>query len=223
MAVEPVEFFVDIELLCDQGELDLKARRIRLDVELVEPLALFRADLVEHLRHALANRCRDGLDIRAAGLEHVPNALALAGPHRVHRFERGVEEATGLGEQRLRVELGFAHDAGPAEHVDGIGELRVVQCSLYFCDALADQGDQLHVNLHVRLRIDGAAQVQGTFDLATFDDGANLLFERMLARTKLVRQTKLHVEVAMVDRTKFAGQRAGRGFGRLSREPCHTV
>ncbi len=98
MAVEPVEFLVDVELLRDQGQLDFETCRVGFDVQLFESLALFGTRVFQDFRHTLAYRCRDGLDVGTARFEHVGDPLTLARAHRRDRVEGLVEQSASFGE-----------------------------------------------------------------------------------------------------------------------------
>ncbi len=66
MAVQPIEFFVNVEFLRNQCQLDFEPRRVCLDIEFFDALFLFLACGIEHIGHALANAFPQVGDTRAA-------------------------------------------------------------------------------------------------------------------------------------------------------------
>jgi len=92
MALEPVKFFVNIELLRDQRQLGFKARRIGIHIQLVNSFLLFRPDSREDFRHALPNPPGNFQGVRQARFDHLPDSLAFTAAHRGHRRERSIND-----------------------------------------------------------------------------------------------------------------------------------
>ena len=120
MALQSIEFFVDVDLGSEKRKLDLEARGVRFDVETGKPLFLFYARCSKHLGHAGSHRLRNGLYFAAARLEHCGNSSALTRAHLANGGQRLVEQRARLVNQWFDVDLRLLYHPGPPQDVDRV-------------------------------------------------------------------------------------------------------
>ena len=78
---------------------------------------------------------------------------------------------------------------------------------------MADEFDEIGIDLHLAVLVKRAAKIERAFDLAAPERGARLLPKNLFLRPQILRQFELHVEVTVVDRTDLPRESANRGFG----------
>ena len=88
---------------------------------------------------------------------------------------------------------------------------------------MPDELHELRIDLQLIVEVQRTAKIQGALHLAAAEHGARLLPQGLLLGSQVLGELELHVQVAMVDRPDFPGERTERRFERLSREACHTV
>jgi hypothetical protein len=135
------------------------------------------------------------------------------------RFAQHLERCD---QHRLRIDLGLAHYARPAQQFQRADRRGVRQ----FRADLRDAGEQLIeqrvVQLERALRAAGGFEIQARVDLATAECCCDHLAHFVVERLELVRQPQRSFQVAVVHGPQLADQRAPRPLALAPREPCHA-
>ena len=223
MAIETVEFLVNVELLRNQCQFNFEARRIGFYVQSIDTFALFTMRRRKNLRHPCANRRGERLDLGTTRVNHLVNAFSFAEPHVSHRLQSGIEQRRRVLFEGSCIEIRLGDDTRPAKNVDGTGCGRAGHGILNFCDACTDESNHFAVKLQFGLLVESPLEMERALNFATAQHGRNLLLELGFFWTQLVGQLELHIKVTMVDGTQFPRHCASRRLGGLPCKPCHTV
>ncbi len=162
------------------------------------------------------------LDATTPFLEHKLQLLAFSRSRCRQIGERLLEQGEGLVGQRLRAEGCLGQHARPTKDLDDRkrrAARRVMQHLVGGVTKLYDPGG---IDGELRHTGRGPIQRNPAIDFAALELLGKRIPNRRFDGTQLVRQADLEIEIAVVDRTQFHGQRTAGQLGGDRREAGHA-
>ncbi len=115
VAAEPVELLVDVHLVRVQDQLLFEPLDVGRDTELRDALDDALAHALRHFRQSHLDHLHVGPHRSAAREQQLADSLPFAMARFVQLSQRLAQQLEGGDQHRLRVQLGFAHYARPAQ------------------------------------------------------------------------------------------------------------
>ncbi len=175
-----------------------------------------------HVRQPCRDLVGDAAQLGGPRRQHLRDALAFARARDREGGERLCEQVGGGRGKRRRVALRLAHDAGPAQQIDGIDSADRAETALYGRGIFDDPVEEGLVEREFAARRGSGADMKRGVDLAAPGNGADGAAELRLSSAQVLGQAQAHLEIAVIHAADFPGEKAGCRHPLGAREACHA-